>query len=90
VTPGREGTLDGAARRQIEKIIGGMECPKHFQCAQSGFESLCQADDRGKGEGEGLRCLEDDPSRCIFAFIYRGTYHCDCPLRLFLYRKLEI
>ncbi len=80
--------LDEADRKKIQEIIGAMECPKHFRCAQSGFETLCRAVDCGTGNQ--LQCLEDDPSQCIFAFTFSGSYYCDCPLRLYLYEKLKV
>ena len=34
-------------KQEIEKIIGGIKCPKDFKCYKSGFENLCKAKDIG-------------------------------------------
>ncbi|MBL7065696.1 MAG: hypothetical protein ISS49_16065 [Anaerolineae bacterium] len=34
-------------KERIEGILGQMDCPKNFQCADSGFENLCKARDFG-------------------------------------------
>ena len=74
-------------RRKIEKIIGQLQCPKDFKCAESGFENLCKA--RDFGIDDFLECLEDNPSRCSFAFHFGNTYFCQCPLRVYLAKKLK-
>ncbi len=73
--------------RRIEELIGQMQCPKGFKCAESGFEDLCKAKDFGLDNY--LECLEDNPSVCSFALPFGNTHFCQCPLRVFLAKKLK-
>lgn len=74
-------------RRLIEEIIGGMTCPKGFRCAESGFENLCQA--RDFGVESYLDCLDQSREHCRFALPFADIYLCQCPLRVFLAKKLR-
>ena len=74
-------------KKEIEGIIGEMTCPKNFKCAESGFEDLCKAKDVGLDSY--LKCLESNPSNCNFAFSYGYKHFCQCPLRVFLAKKLN-
>lgn len=74
-------------RKKIEELMAGMKCPKDFRCADSGFEHLCKAADFGLDSY--LKCFEKDPSRCPFALSYGHCYFCQCPLRVFLAKKLK-
>jgi len=82
-----EDHMDSATRDRIEVIIGGMSCPKNFQCAESGFEVLCKAEDVGLRRH--LKCLDDEPNACPFAMPISGTFFCQCPLRVYLAKKLH-
>ena len=73
-------------RKKIEELMAGMECPKKFECADSGFERLCKARDFGLDSF--LECLEDSPSKCTFALSFGSTYFCQCPLRVYLAKAL--
>ena len=77
-----------AHRIKIKEILGEMSCPKGFQCADSGFRAVCQAEDVGSDSF--LRCLETDPKECPFTTRCRGAVYCECPLRIFIRRKLSI
>ena len=73
--------------KYIEKIIGGMTCPKDFKCYKSGFENLCKAKDGGlKGY---LDCLEETPQKCKFALAFGHGYFCRCPLRIYISKGLK-
>jgi hypothetical protein len=74
-------------KKKIEEIMSGMKCPKSFRCADSGFERLCRSKDFGIDNY--LDCLEDDPRRCSFALSFGNGYLCQCPLRVFLAKKLK-
>ena len=74
-------------RRRIEEIIGKMVCPKGFRCAESGFENLCKA--RDFGVESYLDCLDENRSLCRFALPFADIYLCQCPLRVFLAKKLR-
>ena len=75
-------------KKKIEEIMWGMKCPKDFQCAKSGFENLCKAKDFGLDNY--LECLEENPRACLFALPFGYGYFCQCPLRVFLSKKLKM
>lgn len=79
--------MDEEVRRKITEIIGEMECPKGFKCADSGFERFCKARDFGLENY--LECLEDNPRNCRFALPFGEGYFCQCPLRVYLAKKLK-
>ena len=74
-------------RKKIEEIMSGMQCPKDFQCAKSGFERLCKARDFGLKNY--LECLEENPPTCPFALPFGYGHFCQCPLRVYLSKKLK-
>ena len=74
-------------RKKIDEIINGLKCPKDFACAQSGFERLCKARDLGLESF--LDCLEEKPAGCNFALAFGNGYLCQCPLRVYLAKKLK-
>jgi hypothetical protein len=79
--------LKAEDREKIKKIMAGMQCPKNFICVESGFEHLCSAKDFGLEEY--LDCLEDNPSSCSFAFPFGNGHWCECPLRVYICKKLK-
>jgi len=72
-------------RERIEEIIGKIQCPKNFKCAESGFENLCKAKDIGLSAY--LECHEENPQKCQFAVLFGAGYFCQCPLRVYLAKK---
>ena len=74
-------------RKKIEEIMGGLQCPKNFKCAESGFKHLCKATDIGIDSY--LKCLEETHSVCSFKFFFGDGHLCQCPLRVYLSRKLK-
>ena len=74
-------------KKQIEKIVGKMQCPKNFKCADSGFDILCKAKDIGFESF--LECLDEDPSHCKFAIFFGDGHFCQCPLRVYLAKALK-
>jgi hypothetical protein len=73
--------------KEIEEIMAGMKCPKNFHCAQSGFTELCKA--RDFGVEKYLDCLENNPRECPFALSFGYGYLCQCPLRVYISKKLK-
>jgi hypothetical protein len=70
------------------EIIGSLNCPKDFECYRSGFETLCKAEDVVLDSY--LHCLEKDPVECKFSVILFGDrYYCECPLRIYISKKLK-
>jgi len=74
-------------KKQIEEIIGGMKCPRDFKCYKSGFENLCKAKDIGIESF--LKCLEENPQECKFSLSFGYSYLCQCPLRIYIVKKLK-
>ncbi len=74
-------------RKTIEEIIGQMQCPKNFKCAEAGFDVLCKAKDFGLECY--LKCLEPNPLSCKFALSFGDGHLCQCPLRVYLSKKLK-
>lgn len=74
-------------RKKIEEIMAGMQCSMNFKCAESGFKHLCSAKDMGLKSY--LYCLEENPSACPFALSFGYTHYCECPLRVYLAKKLN-
>ncbi len=74
-------------KKKIEEIIGKMKCPKNFKCAESDFENLCKAKDFGLDSY--LECLEENPQQCKFVLRFGKGHFCNCPLRVYLGKKLK-
>lgn len=74
-------------RKKIKDIIGEMKCAKNFKCADSGFQKLCKARDFGLEDY--LECLEANPLECKFALPFGETHFCQCPLRVYLSKKVK-
>ena len=74
-------------KKEIEEIIGQMTCPKEFKCYKSGLEVLCKAQDVGIELL--LLCLEKNPLQCQFSFRFADRYFCECPLRVYIAKKLK-
>ena len=74
-------------KKEVEEIISGLQCPKDFECYKSGFENLCKAKDIGLKNY--LECLEEDPTSCTFSLSMSGLYYCECPLRIYIAKKLK-
>jgi hypothetical protein len=74
-------------RKEIEQIVGQMQCKKDFKCCKQGFESLCKAQDTGLETF--LECLEERPDDCPFSLSFGGMFLCECPLRVYIAKKLK-
>jgi hypothetical protein len=73
-------------QKQIEKILDGLRCPKDYVCYTSGREILCRAEDIGLESF--LVCLEKNPPECTFSVRFGDVYFCQCPLRVYIARKV--
>ena len=73
-------TFDEEFEKEVEEIIGRLQCPKDFKCYRSGFEDL--------GMEGYLECLEVPPD-CTFAFEFGDSHFCKWPLRVFITKKLK-
>ncbi len=83
----REFDMEPDLKKEIEEIIGQMQCPKDFQCYKSGFKDLCKA--KAIGLRSFLQCLEENPQNCLFLLAIADSHYCDCPLRMYIARKLR-
>jgi hypothetical protein len=79
--------MNDQEKKKIAEIVGNMECPKMFKCAESGFKNLCKAKDIGLEKY--LECLEENPSKCLFALPFGYNHFCQCPLRVYLLKKMN-
>ena len=73
--------------KKVEEIIDGIKCPKDFECYKSGYDNLCKAEDIGIESF--LVCLEEDPVSCKFSIPYGDAYFCQCPLRVYIAKKIK-
>ncbi len=80
--------MNDTQRKQIEEIIGGMECPEDFKCYASEFENLCKATDNGIRNH--VDCLKEPATRCSFALSFGHIPLCRCPLRVYLSKTLRL
>jgi hypothetical protein len=80
-------TFDEEFEKGIAEIIGDLKCPKDFRCYRSGFENLCKAKDIGIESF--LLCLEKNPRECKFSLNIGYEYICECPLRVYIAKKLK-
>jgi hypothetical protein len=80
--------MDENQKKQIKEIINGLQCPKDFVCYASGQKRLCKAEDIGLDSY--LVCLEKDPKECKFFVVIFGDKHfCQCPLRIYIAKKMN-
>jgi hypothetical protein len=73
--------------KELKEIIGDLKCPHHFRCCKRGFEDLCKAQDVGLQWY--LVCLEPQPQQCKFSVLVADKYLCECPLRVYIAKKLK-
>lgn len=73
--------------KEIREIIAAFDCPKDFVCYKSGFANLCEAKDTGCEPY--LECFEEHREECVFLLSYANVHYCDCPLRLYVAKKLK-
>jgi len=74
-------------KNEIDEITGHMDCPKSFTCVESRFENLCRVKEIVKDDL--FECLEDAATNCSLSLAFGYAYFCQCPLRIFLAKKLK-
>jgi hypothetical protein len=72
----------------IEDIVDKLKCSKGFECYKSGFKNLCKAEDIGIESF--LVCLEKEPSDCKFSIPFGDGFFCQCPLRVYIAKKMKV
>ena len=60
---------------------------KDFICYKSGFSNLCRAEDIGLEPY--LECFDESSEECAFLLSFANVRFCDCPLRLYIAKKLK-
>jgi len=71
----------------LRETIGDLECPRGFKCITEGLEKLCEAEELGPDLL--VECLEENPSACLFSLHFGNRYYCECPLRIYICKKLK-
>ena len=74
-------------QRQIEEIIGVIECPWDFVCYKSGFEKLSKV--TIIGDAKLVECLEKSPQTCQYEFAFGYGSFCKCPLRCYIAKNFH-
>ena len=75
-------------KEEMQRIMGQMECPQDFECFESGFDRLCDAN---YVDSVGLvECLSEKAARCQFSLSTGYHYVCKCPLRTYIARTFAI
>ena len=74
-------------KKEIEAILNGLQCSKDFVCYTSGLKKVCRAEDIGLETF--LVCLEENPKACNFFVSFGGKHFCQCPLRVYIAKKLR-
>ena len=72
---------------ELEKIIGGVKCPKDFYCYKSGKNALSKQEDSGTKSF--LICLEEKLQECTFSTSGEHQFLCKCPLRNYIANELN-
>ena len=73
--------------KELRKAIGDLECPKAFKCCTEGLENISKVRDIGLGSY--LECLEENAFACPFSVYFGDSYYCECPLRVYIAKKLK-
>lgn len=81
-----ERSPDEFNKKEIEEIVNEFKCPREVLCCKSDFKVLCKANDIGLETF--LECLEEDPRSCPASLRFGDGYSCQCPLRVYIYKKL--
>jgi hypothetical protein len=79
--------MESAIQEDIEKMIGGLQCPKEFSCYTSGSKNLCKTRDIGLESF--VVCLINDPLTCRFSLQFGGLVFCQCKLRVYIAKNLR-
>ncbi len=79
--------MEQGHKNEIEEIISQFKCPKDFRCYKSGLKVLCKAKDIGLDTY--LECMEVYPQTCPFSVAFGYSHLCQCPLRVYIAKKLK-
>ena len=71
----------------VEKIIGGLKCPKDFYCYKWRYDSLSNKGNSGMKSFS--TCLDDKLQDCAFSVLGQNNFLCKCPLREYIFKELR-
>ena len=78
-------TIEHDYKKEIEIIMGNMECSEDFACLQSVQYPHCKV----KGlKLENAVEVDGNGRSCKFLVSYGDTYYCKCPLNVYLTKNL--
>jgi len=79
--------MDQDIKKKIKEIIGEIQCPhpRELCCLETGFDRTCKKKDVGMEEH--FECLEDE-ALCPFLVHFGRRRYCNCPLRVYICKKL--
>ena len=78
--------MDRKIKKELQEIIGEMECPEDCHCCESGLEARCRA--RDVGAESFLECMEEHSLGC--PFLVPHPFFCECSLRVYVSKKLKM
>lgn len=76
--------------QEIEKLAGGINCPKNFECYKSDSGHVCKTKTRDFGLEQYLDCLDEEAYRCEFSLSFGNGYFCTCPVQLYISKNLKL
>ena len=81
---------DLSNRKEIEELIGRLNCPKAVKCYQFAHERFAEAKQIG-GAVWLFECLDKNPVKCTFAQFsaQAGSYICTCAVRTYVAGKMR-
>ena len=74
-------------RKEIQEIVNHYKCPRDFRCSKSHFKTLCKAKDIGLESF--LECPEKGARSCPVSIPFGDAHFCQCPLRVYVAKKLK-
>jgi hypothetical protein len=74
-------------KKQIERLLPDISCPKLVQCYYTGLQVLCKA--RDVGLQSLVECLEENAYQCPFSLSLSGLNFCKCPIRVYIAKNIE-
>jgi len=82
---------DVSNKKEIERIISQLHCPRGVKCYKSRHERFARAKQIGEAVCQ-LECLEITPLGCPFAQFSAeaSSYVCTCLVRIYIAGKLNL
>ena len=77
-------------KKEIEKIVSQLNCPRALKCYQTRQEQFAKAKQIGEAVCQ-LKCLEITPLECPFAQFSADarSYVCTCLVRIYIAGKMS-